>query len=539
MTENLGITDTTSRSSAQSLTENLGITATVTRSSTKVLTENLGLVDDRTCEVCLAQVSHAFVEQLTRQTSTSTSYVNITGAKLTSSNFVTGNKYLLVFNSLIDGSSANGNFGIQAVHGNTAFTGSEMVVEPMSTSTRTTYNWFTVWTATGEDISLQFKTVGAHTVGADQISIFALNLSDDFIENIDWKYVEHTTSASLSTSFGSGASNSITPQIAGEDWLVMATASHSGIALGDRLDARLARSGEASSDQPEFIQAAEDNVNDRMVHTLFRVFNLGSASNTFTLESSSVGGSSGTYQTSAVFLINLDKFKQDFESYTEANIDLSDLEYTTQVQTLSASLTCSSDIWTMGTFASDINIGDRYSKGRLQIDNVVRSNDQTFDGYEQERSWNLNDELPLQFQAVTSLSSGSHTVDLDASVQTASAGRSAEDRQLFAIPLIPKIRLHVKLLTENLGITDVTTTIKSSTISLVENLGLTDTTVKSSTQSLTENLGMVNVTIKSSTQSLTERLGMTDTVATTATVSLTENLGMTDTVATTATVSLT
>ncbi|MBI5145777.1 MAG: hypothetical protein HZA84_00990, partial [Thaumarchaeota archaeon] len=537
LTENLGMTDTTARitTKLQSLIENLGMNDVTGKSIPLSLSENLGLVDNRVCEVCLAQVGHIFVEQTTRQTSSSTSYVNITGATITSSNFVAGNKYLLVFNSLLDGSNAaGGDFGIRTTHGNTAFTGSEMVVNPTSTTTRTTYHWFTVWTATNEDINLQFKTrLGSHTVGADQITMFALNLSDDFIENVDWKYAEDTTSASLTTSFGSRASTSITPQTAGDDWLVMSTASHSGLAATRQLDVRLARSGEASSNQPEFIQQGADATNDKMAHTPFRVFNLSSTSNTFTLESRSIGGSSGTYQSSAVFLINLDKFKQDFASYTETNIDLSATDYGTEVQTLSTSLTCQSDVWVMGTFASDVNAAALYTKGRLQVDNADQPPTQTSpDAYQQEDSWGTTEELPLQYQTVESLSSGSHTIDLDASTQTALAGRSAEDRQLFAIPLVPKNRIHIKLLTENLGLVDTAATTKSLDKSLTENLGMNDAVIKTASISLSENLGMTDNTVLSSTVSLSENLGMTDNTARSATIALTENLGLTDTATT-------
>ncbi|WP_148550683.1 LamG domain-containing protein [Candidatus Nitrosotenuis cloacae] len=548
LTENFGIRDNISTSPLISLTERLGITTTATASltnkaiqenlgmtdqvSTRIsklsLTENLGIVDTRICEICLTQTQHAYVEQTTRQTSTSTSYVDISGATISSSSFTAGKKYLLVFTALVDGNNVNGNFGIQAVHGATAFTGSEMIVEPQTTTTRTTYHWFTVWTAeSGQDVKLQFRTlIGTDTVGADQITMFALNLSDDLVEDQDWKYVTNTTPASLSTTFGSRASATITPSTPGEDWLVMGTATHTGFASGDDLNIRLARSGEATSSQPDFRQETEDLTNDIMLHSPFRVFNLGSASNTFTVESASVGGSSGTHQSSAIFLINLDKFKQDYSSYTEANLDLSATNYATEVQTLSATIACPADVWAMGTFATDMNTAGIYTKGRLQINNLDSPATQTTDSYQQGDSWVGTDELPLQYQAVANLSVGTHTIDLDASTEAATSGRSAEDRQLFVISLVPKNRLNLKALTENLGVTGTTTGTFSK--SFTENLGITSQTDIAKKQSLTENLGMTSQAATTGVKLLTENLGMTDNTIRSSTRSITENLGVTD-----------
>src|SRR5574338_827925 len=239
----------------------------------------------------------------------------------------------------------------------------QMEIEPNAATARYTYHWFTVWTAvSGEDITIQYKTInGAHTARADQLELFAMDLDDGLAEDIDWKYVEDATPVSLTTSFASRASSSITPATAGDDWLVMGTGTHTGVTEPSRsVDIKLFRSGEASSDQPEFIEEAGDTVNDALQHTMFRVYNLGSASNTFTIQSASVGGNSGTYQSSAIFLMNLDRFKQDYEQYTEAQIDLSNTAYATEVQTLSLSLSCPNDVWTMGSFAFDGNSAGLY-----------------------------------------------------------------------------------------------------------------------------------------------------------------------------------
>src|SRR3990172_11715647 len=172
-----------------------------------------------------------YVAQTTRQTRTgATTYGDITGASIGSANFVTGKKYLLVFTANLDGNNDGGDFGIQAVHGSTSFGGSEMVYDPPSGGSailnKATYTWFTVWTAvSGEGVKLQFRTLNSgHTVGADQITIFAMTLSDYLREKNDWYYNEVVATTAIDTTTWSTTNNAavtFTPLVAGNDWLVM------------------------------------------------------------------------------------------------------------------------------------------------------------------------------------------------------------------------------------------------------------------------------------------------------------------------------
>ena len=92
-------------------------------------------------------VPHAFTEVNTQQTTTSTSYVDVSGASITSGNFIAGKNYFIQFCGQFseDGSS----FGwVRAVHGSTAFSESEQTFYRSSTNIdNTAICWFTVWTA--------------------------------------------------------------------------------------------------------------------------------------------------------------------------------------------------------------------------------------------------------------------------------------------------------------------------------------------------------------------------------------------------------
>ena len=193
LSEKLGITSNVDPQQDKiTLAEKLGIISNVQPKKDKVtLSEKLGLVVINISTKNRTPIDHVFVEQTTRQTTNSPTYVDISGAILTDASLDDNKKYLLVFTALLDNDNGNpnGDLFIRAVHGSTPteFSGSEMIFDPPSSAeTHVTYTWFTVWDAVaGEDVKLQFKR-SAGTVGADQITMFAMNLEDDLTENTNW-----------------------------------------------------------------------------------------------------------------------------------------------------------------------------------------------------------------------------------------------------------------------------------------------------------------------------------------------------------------
>ncbi|MGH9909053.1 MAG: FG-GAP repeat domain-containing protein, partial [Nitrososphaerales archaeon] len=394
-------------------------------------------------------IPYVFVEQTTRQTTTSTTYGDITGASIASGSFTAGKKYLLVFTALLDVNSASSVDGyIKAQHGSTDFAGSEMVVEPESTTTRTTYTWFTVWTAVAsEGVKLQFRSgTSGTTVGADQITIFAMDLSTNLRENRDWYYNSNSVATNIPFAWTTtnNAQITFTPIEANHDWLVMGTSrADTDAGASNQIENRIRRSGEKAATLEMISQERQDGTNDRFIETLFNVTKLGAASNTFTQENRVRLGSAENVEQrthNQIFALDLNRFTNHAFVYNDAETgQLSTTDYVTQVQTLSFTPTESDNAWIMGGFIADDNANDDgnrgYAKGRLQVDNVDQPPTQTSDAYQQEDNWDGNDELPIQYQTVESLTSAAHTIDLDASKQSSSITKVAEDRIIFAVQL--------------------------------------------------------------------------------------------------------
>jgi len=378
-------------------------------------------------------VDHDFVEQTTRQATGSTTYVDVTGASLPSTDFTVGRKYLIVSTAQLDSSNTADNVYIQTVHGSTAFPGSVFVVQPDATTSHFTYYRFVVWTAvSGEGVKLQFRSETGNTIGADQITIFKLDLGD-LTENTDWHFNENTGGDTIAgTTWDGLASVTFTPSAA-SNWLVMTTMMGDPDTTSINYESRIARSGEATETQPLTTWEGNDATNDRYVQTLARVFPLTAVSNTFTQESRCDAACTYPRSYSSVFALNLNKFEDSTNVYTEAEITLSTTDFATQIQTASLTPTRLGDAWILGEAAIDVGTTGDYHKMRLQVDNADQPGTQTSDAYAQADAWDSTDEFVTAIQTVENLAASSHTFDLDASRQGTTA--VAEDRIVFAIAL--------------------------------------------------------------------------------------------------------
>ncbi|MBA4718844.1 MAG: hypothetical protein HRO68_07050 [Nitrosopumilus sp.] len=102
------------------------------------------------------------------------------------------------------------------------FDGSEFNFDPEVGDKQYTYFWFTVWTATGDDIQLQFKADNAgDVITADQVTITAIEL----VPGLEYLFDENTLPTTLDGSWSStnNAQVTFTPTNNNEDWLVLTT----------------------------------------------------------------------------------------------------------------------------------------------------------------------------------------------------------------------------------------------------------------------------------------------------------------------------
>lgn len=364
-----------------------------------------------------------------RQTTTNNVYTDIAGAAIDSTEFIAGASYLILITGMVDLASNSANIALRVLHGATPFDDSVLSIEPASTNQRTIYPWLTVWTAvSGEGLKVQFKNDdGVTTAGADNMVFSAIRISQ-LVQNTDWFYTSNVTPTGLTSTFQDGATVTFTPGTAG-DYLVFTLSQVTGPSGAQAIQSRQSRSGEASSTDPTSQIEGEDPTNDVQQHLLGCVYSLGTSSNTFTEQTRTLSGTTGTRTSSKVLILRLASFRSAAAAYTAAQLDSSaGGAFSDLIQTTSVAPAVSGDVLCLGSFLWVCNGLGLSCNGRIRIDNVDVPPTQTGDGYALETSADAADVVPIWLHAITTLDTSSHTLDLAGSTATATAGRGYKNR---------------------------------------------------------------------------------------------------------------
>jgi len=388
-----------------------------------------------------AELPHTYVEETAGDSHTgNTTETDITDAVITSGNFVTGRKYLILVRAHHGGNSTAGNFRIRTLHGTVLFAGSDHTMEPTSTTALGThYTWFTVWTAiSSEGIKQQFRTNNSgDTVTTDQNILVSLELSEDLTEDSDWHFNFDGSQRTLTDTPTADAT--ITIQTAdhevGDTYLVMHFGRLDQGTIGNLLT-RLDRTGEATSTTPTLSQETEDSGQD--FHILFssRTFDLGASDNTFASFNWREVGGNGIVQDSAMFAINLEKFQNSNEEYTDGTINMSTTNWATQLENLSLVTDQAGDVFILGSWTANHKIVSSTvgAQHRLQTNGSDTPADQTSHTL-QSPGWDGDDLLPMTAFTIQNLTASTHTFDMEGDFSNASGTPTGENRSLAAFSL--------------------------------------------------------------------------------------------------------
>lgn len=377
-----------------------------------------------------AEIPHAFAEQNTQQTTTSTTYVDITGASIASGSFVTGKDYFIQFCGQFseDGNSIG---WVRALHGSTAFAESEQSFYKSSTAVdHIPLCWFTVWTAVAsEGIKLQFRhNSGTQTVTANFIGVVAIQLEDYLVSGTDYCFAESVADEALSTTPDDGGSCTVTPS-GSSDWLALAYAQVDRSDTTTRQISRIVRSGEASSTLPAG-DILPEQTTGLYAQYHARVFAFGESSNTIK-EQSEATTTANTRTHSSVFILNLNKFAAHANAYTEAALSLTTTSFV-ELQTTSITPTVTGDVWIGAQFILDKTASNSDVTYRVQVDGSDQPAGQTTADLDVD-VWNTattTNDIPASLITVANLSNAAHTVDLDGLRSTNS---DVKYRQLWAV----------------------------------------------------------------------------------------------------------
>lgn len=390
----------------------------------------------------MAEIQHKVVRQTTLQTTTSSTYVNVTGGKIAHADLTNGKKYLLVVTGLFHHSSTATSGAVRVLQGSNPFARSEKIQEMGTTTTRCNYFFFKVFThATGEDIQVQFKAAGGNTCGIDNLVLFAMNLSDDLTENTDWFSSEDNDAEALPTDGtwtpANNASVTFTPAVGGKNWLVLAMHRVDPAEETSQVMFRLKRTGTATETVPDCNQEPEDSASDAIVAGMARVYNLSAASHTFTQESrqSALTTAAGSRTHSAVFALNMAKFKSTVYQWAPTVLDITATSgYGTEALNVTLDNMTTGDVWVLASCSFDADgLGGNGIKVRLQVDDTDTPTSQTGDAYDNQTTWDAADLLDIQIQDCLSLNSGNRVLAMDSQIVSTATGRGLSNRLLVAI----------------------------------------------------------------------------------------------------------
>lgn len=383
----------------------------------------------------MSSIAHSFSEQTTRQTVTSVVYTSVlTHAAV---NFVAGGKYLLMVTALCDGPNSTDHIKMRTTHGGVAFADSEYTLEPANLNKRYNYAWFKVWTAVGgESIDFEIACSVGLTVGADLIFITAIRLDVDLIENTDWFYAEDGVDVALSTTPVDGASVSFTSVISSH-WAVLTTAQLKVTSLTVNYATSINSSGTYNEVVPKGSREGEDNTNI-LLCTLGRVFtDLGAAVQTYKEQSFNEVANSGQRLHSAIFAINLTKFRNIAFSWDDDEEVLSGLDWDNLFGGVTYLPEISTDIWVLASGVYDVASVGNEVVHRLQVDSVDQPSNQTLNRYLEEESADAIDELAIWRQTLeTGLGTTNHIIEWAGDGGSSQVnGPTVKNRSLFVISM--------------------------------------------------------------------------------------------------------
>lgn len=380
----------------------------------------------------MTAIANAFAEVTTEQTHTGdTVFTDVPGAEITSGNFVTGQKYLLLVGYSARHSSSNGQGRVRVAHGTTGFADSEYSFEPVNAASRIRKLWFHVWTAvSGEKVVLQQATdAGANTTGVDQCVLWAARLDADLIENTDWFFNHNSTSTDLTATFASGASVTWTPGTASDIWLLMTMAQHNPAVVTVQYESRMDLSGGTAFTGGLNSIEPEDATNDLAFFSYARAISLPASSHTLAEQSREETDSAGTREHSKAFALNLSKFKDVSQSFAGSLSALNTgTAWEDPLSALSHTKTVDGDVLCLVCDIDDhASLGTTFGH-RMQVDNVDQPDTQGTDNYDYRGT--LNDSTDQESFSMFSREAitANITLDHDAYNKASGAGMTYTDR---------------------------------------------------------------------------------------------------------------
>jgi len=274
-----------------------------------------------------------------------TTILNITD--VTDFDFEQDEDYLVIVSSKFGGQSGQNQLVLRLMHNATIFQGSEHNYEPTVTNVAcvdndnlANYFWFTVWTPNAteatQDLIFQIDSPTGTDMQVDDTVLSVIHLSEFLTKDIDYFFDEVLTTETITTGFATpnNATITFTPTNNNDDWMIIGSNQIDTGSATVNYESRIFFNG-TISDFPLQSEEGEDVVNELYVQTMSRFVTLpNSTAQQIEMQTQIDTATAGTHERlySSIFALNLDKFREHTGEFIEAEADLGDTLFVTNVQ---------------------------------------------------------------------------------------------------------------------------------------------------------------------------------------------------------------
>lgn len=378
-----------------------------------------------------AEIEHVHVAVNTDQTTSSSTFTDISGATISNANLTAGKQYALLVTAQCSYTSGDGTF-VRLVHGSTEFDGTLTAIDASSTGWRQSKVVVRVWTAVGgEDVKLQFRSRngGANVAYCNFVDMWAINLDDDLTTS-QWKYNEVSADDAMSTSWENGAAVTV----GAGTWMVWCNVTtDSGAQTTNYVSVRIS-DGTNVLPQAQVDVGVGSNSRDLKGYGLMRPYTVAS-STTYTCQYKVSASTTGNHLHSTALALDLTAFAQYATAYTEADANLGTSDFADQLQTLSITPAVQGDVAIFGYWGFDRG-GGAMANQRLQTDGSDTRSGETAAAYDYRGGIDGTDEEYMVMSGIcASCTAAAHTIDMDGSVDTTTGTPAAQQRSLVAFTM--------------------------------------------------------------------------------------------------------
>ncbi len=185
----------------------------------------------------MAEIAHLRSFVSSDQTTTSSTFSSTT-CTIAGASFVDSAKYLIIATGLFGGDDGSQLAEMRLIHGSTVFAGSLFKDEPHQAAGSgfyKNYGYFTVFdqAATAETVTIEFaSTDDTGTIHGNVLSLLAIRLDADLVEDTDWWYtVDDDVASPVDMSTGTVFASQTLTTTTSDDFLVLGHLQSSGPSL--------------------------------------------------------------------------------------------------------------------------------------------------------------------------------------------------------------------------------------------------------------------------------------------------------------------